>query len=314
MLSRVAERLYWLARYLERAENTARLANVYSALMLDLPPGVGVHWRQLVEITGGDEQFHKRHRTSGERNALKFILLDTTYGGSLLSSLSMARENVRTSRDQIPSEAFESVNELLLFARRKLNPKIFRKNLYESLSQVVMHCQQITGLLAGSMSHGFGYQFVRLGRNLERADMTTRLLDVGSATLIAESDERTRLENRLWINILRSLSAHQMYRLNVRRRVKRENVVDFLLRDLHFPRAVAHTLAEVQACLEQLPKNDMPLRSITRVRRHVAETESHKLVGEALHRFIDELQLDLAETHGMISKTWFLPVADDEKI
>lgn len=314
MLSRVAERLYWLARYLERAENTARLANVYSALMLDLPSGVGVHWRQLLDITGGDEQFQKRYRTSGERNVMKFILLDTNYSGSLLSTLSMARENVRTSRDQIPSEAFESVNELVLFARRKLNPKVFRKNLHESLSQVVMHCQQITGLLAGTMSHGAGYQFVRLGRNLERTDMTTRLLDVGSATLIAESDERTRLENRLWINILRSLSAHQMYRLNVRRRVKRENVVDFLLRDIDFPRAVAHGLAEVQACLEQLPKNDLPLRSIIRLRRHVGETESHKLVGEALHKFIDELQFDLAETHDMISQTWFLHGAEDEKI
>jgi uncharacterized alpha-E superfamily protein len=290
MLSRVAERLYWTARYLERAENTARLVKVYSYMMLDLPNGVGLNWRQLVDISGAHEEFDKNYRSSGERNVIKFMLSDTETQGSLITSLAMARENIRTTRDLVPSEGWEHVNELYLFARKKLAGKSLPKNRYEFLSEIVMRCQQITGLLAGTMSHGPAYQFVRVGRNLERADMTTRMIDVGSATLIAPGVELERLENRLWTYVLRSLSAHQMYRQNVRRRVQPDRVLAFLLQDTDFPRAVAHTLGEIAACLDKnLPHAEEPLRAVLRLQRLVAEADVEKLRTEGLHDFIDQL-------------------------
>jgi len=174
MLSRVAERLYWTARYLERAENTGRLVRVFSSMMLDLPNGVGLNWRQLVDVSGAHEYFDRNYRSSGERNVIKFMLSDTDTQGSVISSLAMARENIRTTRDLVPSEGWEHVNELYLFARKKLTGKTLLKDRHEFLSEIIMRCQQITGLLAGTMSHGPAYQFVRVGRNLERADMTTR--------------------------------------------------------------------------------------------------------------------------------------------
>lgn len=306
MLSRVAERLYWTARYLERAENTARLVKVYSYMMLDLPHGVGLNWRQLVDVSGAHADFDRNYRTSGERNVIKFMLSDTDTPGSVISSLAMARENIRTTRDLVPSEGWEHVNELYLFAKKKLAGKSLPKDRYEFLSEIVMRCQQITGLLAGTMSHGPAYQFVRVGRNLERADMTTRMIDVGSATLIAPGVELERLENRLWTYVLRSLSAHQMYRQYVRRRVQPDRVLAFLLQDTVFPRAVAHTLGEIASCFEKyLPHNDEPLRAVLRLQRLVADADVEKLRTEGLHEFIDQMQLEFGDLHQLITATWF---------
>ena len=310
MLSRVAERLYWMARYLERAENTARLARVYSYLMLDLPNGVGLSWQQLIEITGNQELYRKRHRTSGERNVMRFILSEPDNPGSLITALSMARENVRTTRDLVPSEGWEHVNELYLFARKKLAKKTLPKGLYEFLSEIIMRCQQITGLLAGTMSHGDAYQFVRIGRNLERFDMTSRIIDVGSATLLAKGAELERLEGRLWTYLLRALSAHQMYRQYVRRHIRPEIVLGFLLQDVWFPRAMAHTLVEIQSCLAMLPNHEEAMQSCSELAGQVLEAEVDKLYPQGLHGFLDKLQLELGGLHEQIVHTWFAPAMD----
>jgi uncharacterized alpha-E superfamily protein len=310
MLSRVAERLYWMARYLERAENTARLARVYSYLMLDLPNGVGLSWQQLIDITGNQELYRKRHRTSGERNVMRFILSDPENPGSLITAVTMARENVRTTRDLVPSEGWEHVNELYLFAKKKLARKTLPKGLYEFLSEIIMRCQQITGLLAGTMSHGDAYQFVRIGRNLERFDMTSRIIDVGSATLLAKGAELARLEGRLWTYLLRALSAHQMYRQYVRRQIRPEIVLGFLLHDMHFPRAMAHTLCEIESCITLLPHHEETLQSISELSQQVLASDVGKLYPQGLHAFLDRLQLDLGGLHQQIVHTWFAPATD----
>jgi uncharacterized alpha-E superfamily protein len=310
MLSRVAERLYWMARYLERAENTARLARVYSYLMLDLPNGVGLSWQQLIDITGNQELYRKRHRTAGERNVMRFILSEPENPGSLITALSTARENVRTTRDLVPSEGWEHVNELYLFAKKKLAKNTLPKSLYEFLTEIIMRCQQISGLLAGTMSHGDAYQFVRIGSNLERFDMTSRIIDVGSATLLARGAELERLEGRLWTYLLRALSAHQMYRQYVRRQIRPEIVLGFLLHDVRFPRAMAHTLVEIQSCLTLLPNHEETLKSISELSQQVLASDVGKIYPQGLHAFLDQLQLELGGLHDEIVKTWFAPVAD----
>ncbi|OYV23217.1 MAG: hypothetical protein CG442_417 [Methylococcaceae bacterium NSO1] len=118
MLSRSAERLYWLARYLERTENIARLVNVHMNLLLDLPKGVEMGWRQLILINASKEEFYEKNNVANERNITRFLLADAGYPGSLFSSLSAARENIRTSRELLPDEAWEQVNEMYLFAKK----------------------------------------------------------------------------------------------------------------------------------------------------------------------------------------------------
>lgn len=312
MLSRVAERMYWFGRYLERAENSARLVNVNASLLLDLPSVVNKHiWSGLINITGNTDSFYKTHNKAEEKSVTHFFLADESNMGSLICSVKMLRENIRTTREIMPSEAWEQINEFYLFTKNNLQRALTRSNRHEFLDDIINFCHQITGLLSGNMSHGEAYNFTRMGRNLERADMTTRILDVGCMNLMTQKEDIPgAYDNILWMNILRSLSAYQMYRQHVLDKVNGEDVIDFLIKDEQFPRAIAHCLAEVNHCVSRLPKNDLSLRSIARVQRFIHEMDSAKLFESDLHEFIDQIQIDLSEIHDHVSQTWFDYVAN----
>ena len=305
MLSRVAERVYWTARYLERAENTARLVGVYTNLLLDLPKGYTVGWHTLIGITGSEEPFRHSHAQADERSVVRFLLTDTANPSSVLSALASARENARTTRDLFPAEAWEAVNELHLYAREHAAGGVNRSQQHDYLTQITVGCQRLAGLFAGAMSHDAAYDFLRLGRNLERADMTTRILDVGVATLQEHDGADSALLSTLWINVLRSLSAYQMYRRHVRAPVNGRDVAAFLLRDAEFPRAVRYCVDELAAALGRLPRGEAPLAAAARIGRLLAETDPKLIDRAALHRFIDDLQLELGHQHGAIAATWF---------
>ena len=307
MLSRVAERMYWAARYLERAENTARLVRVYDAALLDLPEQAGVGWPILVDICGARDAFGARYPKGGDRETLRFLISDPDNPSSIVASLSQARENFRTTRDLCPTEAWRSVNELYLFGRKNLPKMASPRRRHEVLSGVVQHAQQLTGLLAGTMSHGDAYNFMRLGRNLERADMTTRIIDTAAATLLRSGVSEARLDNTLWMAVLKSLSGYQMYRQYVRRRIRDEDVIRFLLGDTLFPRAVTHCLLELEAAMQGLPNHEAPLRAVLRLQRRVDAQQPEAIEEAGLRRLMDELQIELAEVHGQVSAVWFLP-------
>jgi uncharacterized alpha-E superfamily protein len=307
MLSRVAERMYWGARYLERAENTARLVRVYDAALLDLPQDAGVGWPLLVDICGAREIYAARYPKGGERATLRFLISDPDSPSSIANALGLARENFRTTRDLCPLEAWRSVNELYLYAREAL-PKIASpRRRHDVLSGVVRQLQQLTGLLSGTMSHGDAYNFIRVGRNLERADMTTRIIDTAAATLLRAGASEAPLENTLWMAVLKSLSGYQMYRQYVRRRVRAEDVVQFLLNDALFPRAVRHCLLELEAGMLRLPNHEAPLRSVLRLQRIVDAQQPASLEEESLRKLMDDLQLEFADVNEQLSETWFLP-------
>ena len=126
MLSRVARRIYWMARYIERAENTARLVNTYDFLLLDLPRGTRIGWEILPVITGSYALFSEQYQRHDERNTVKFLLADRPNPGSLLNSIAAARENARTSREVLPGHAWEQINELHLYANAHINDALPR--------------------------------------------------------------------------------------------------------------------------------------------------------------------------------------------
>ncbi|MBP18346.1 MAG: alpha-E domain-containing protein [Pseudomonadales bacterium] len=304
MLSRVAEKMYWFGRYIERVENTARLMIVNTNLVLDLPRVKHI-WDSLIEITGARQRFNQRFIRVDERNVIKFLLDDEQI--SIRSSIQMARENARTTREIIPTEAWVIVNELNLFINKNKDKGVRRDGRHKFLADIIAICNELTGSLAGSMSVDIAYNFIKTGRNLERADMTTRIVDAGCLNLINPTQvETNEYENILWMNVLRSLTGYQMYRQHVQDRVNGEDVVDFLLKNRKFPRGVAHCLFEVGNCCRQLPRNDNPLRSITHAQRNIDNNDIIKLLNEShLHEFIDEVQLDLADIHSELSGTWF---------
>ena len=305
MLSRVAEHLYWMARYLERAESSARLVNVNGSLILDLPKDVRPGWSSLIAITGADEIFYKLYPSAAEGHVVKFILADEENPGSILSSLRSARENARTVRDIIPREAWEQINKLYLKARESLAIDLSPKWRYEFLRETILSVQQISGILDGAMSHDAGYEFMEIGRNLERADMTTRIIDVRSLNLSQEAETLKPFENILWMSVLRSLTAYQMYRRHMQAAVKREAVLQFLLQDGEFPRSFRFCLDEVQSCLSRLPRSGPVLDALSPLTAQIEAAKPESLGQGELMQFIDELQISLGGIHGAIGATYF---------
>ncbi len=306
MLSRVAENLYWMARYIERAENLARLIGVNGHLQLDLPATARTGWAPLIAITGNNVAFRKLYRSPSERNVVAFLVFDERNAGSILSSLRSARENARTMRDIMPREAWEQISGLHAHAVRHCRKGDLKPDRDRYLRSIVLDTQTVTGLLAGTMSHDMGYDFLRMGRNLERADMTSRIVDVRSADLLPDHGGGLRpFETIQWMSVLKSLSGYQMYRQHVDQSVRRVPVLDFLLKDRDFPRAIFHTLGEVENCLARLPRNRDARAVIARLRKAVSEADMEKLEQQALNRFIDELQIMMIELHDCIARTYF---------
>ena len=308
MLSRVAENIYWLGRYVERAENTARVVSVNANLLLDLPKGIAPGWRPLVDITGANAQFEEHYKDYGERNVVRFLLGDERNSGSIIAALGAARENCRTIRDIVPREAWELLNELYLYARDQLGKGTTKGGRHTYLKYIILGNQSINGLLSGTMPHDQGYEFLHLGRFLERADMTTRIIDVRSANLLPdETTELRPFETIQWVSVLKSMTGYQAYRRTEQVRVQRGPVLRFLFQNAEFPRSVNHCVDAARASLQKLPRNEAALRVAGRLKRNLEGAEPRQLEQDQLHAFVDDLQLAIGDLHDAIASTWFPP-------
>jgi uncharacterized alpha-E superfamily protein len=318
MLSRVANSVYWIARYLERAENTARVINVNTNLVLDTPKGMSPGWEPLVMITGGEKRFAEQYPEFNERNVIRFLLTDAGNGVSVLNALTQARENARTVRDVLPREVWEELNNLYLYARDNIQQGQSKRGRYEYIKTVIRGVQQLTGMLSGTMSNNMPYDFMVLGRNLERADMTLRIIDVRSASLLSHETELRPFDNIQWMSVLKSLSGYQMYRQHMGVRVNRQMVLQFLLQDRHFPRAIHHCVLRAESALRDLPRHQPVLPSIEKMKKVIAKVDVSKLDSTELHDFIDVQEGILAEVGKAISAVYFtpesLPLADQEAV
>jgi uncharacterized alpha-E superfamily protein len=293
-----------MARYIERAENTARLVNTYHFMLLDLPRGTRVGWDILPVITGGYEQFSERYQRHDERNTVKFLLADSNNPASLMNSIAIARENCRTSREVLPGHAWEQLNELKLYADARVNDALPRRDRFNILTAIIHRCQQLTGLLAGTMTHDHAYDFIRIGRNLERADMSSRVVDMGALSLQGPEDT-SGLDVHVWTSMLKAMNAYQMYRKDVQIGVHCADVVGFLLQNDYYPRSVAHCLDQVEECLGDLPLHKETLTPIREARRRLSRIKPHKLNANTLHAEIDRLQVGFSGIHKKIRETWF---------
>lgn len=306
MLSRVASNIFWMARYLERAENTARLINVNSHLLMDLPTTVKLGWEPIIDILSVREDFYQQYEQADEHSVIKYMVTDKQNPSSIINCLTQARENARTIREVIPAESWEQINSLYLSAMQNRASIIGRRHRYEALNNVIRANQTLTGILSGTMTQDEGYAFLSLGRNLERGDMTTRIIDVRSATLLPEFDhEQSAFENIQWMGVLKSMSAYQMYRQKMRLRINRPDVLKFLLLESRFPRSLSHALEQVKTLLEQLPRHDSAVESVGTLQSKLLGASPQSLKQESLHEFIDEMQLGLINISEEISESYF---------
>lgn len=206
MLSRVAENLYWLARYLERAESSARLISATTQVLLDLPRNASFGWDVLIRVAGLEQRFRQSVAGTDEASIMRFLIADEKNPGSILSSVRYARENSRTLREVLPRLAWERINALYLFVNGSSSKSVGRGERIHMLDELIERRQSIVGLLTDCMSHDVTHHFMVLGRHVERADMTTRIVDINAAVLVPRQqvpeDPSIAL---LWIGVLKSL-------------------------------------------------------------------------------------------------------------
>ncbi len=309
MLSSVAERLYWMSRYLERAEDTARLVSAYNHLIMDIPRGAEPGWDILIRILDAQPIFEERFRTASEQNVLKLLIADAEAPCSIPHAVRAARENVRTTRDVLPEEAWELVNELYLFTRDDAENSAGRRNRHAFLAEVISRCQMINGLLLSTLSRDHAYRFIKLGHMLERADMATRVIDVGAGDILDREGAYEAIDPLLWGALLQALSAMGAYRREVGPIVEKNAAVNFVFLQEAFPRSVRFCIRGIRYELGPLKNNKAALRVVERIRRRMRGFEAEKMTRPELHAFIDDFQLQVNALHQAFHDTWFQPEA-----
>lgn len=308
MLSRVADNIYWFGRYIQRAENTARLVSVNAQLLLDLPKKMQFGWQPLIDIVGAQQDFYRVYDTQTEANVVRFLLLDMEYGGSVLTSLHRAREILRATRDTLPRDLWEKLNDLYLMVQGSGDRALSRRYRADFLARVVDQCLTLWGMIYCNMTRDVAFQILRVGSNIEQADMTTRIIDVRSTSLIQSlhSEELRPFDNIQWMSVLRSLAGLQAYRRDVRLRVTGPHVLRYLLQNRDFPRSVMNSLLRIERLLPKLSTPQRPLeRSLQRVQALTRDADIDALVISGLGDFMDEIQIGIGRVHQEIEAGYF---------
>ncbi len=306
MLSRVAERVYWMARYIERAEDTARLVAAYNHLVMDIPRGTQPGWEILVRILDADSVFDEWFNVRNEQNVLRLLVGEVDAECSIPYAIRAARENVRTTRDVLPDEVWELVNEFYLYSSEASEKSVARRSRQAYLEEVIQRAQVINGVLRSTLCRDHSYRFIKMGQLLERADMTSRIVDVGASDFLEREGVAQGIEHLLWGTLLKSLSALGAYRRMIEPQVEKNAAVDFVFMEPTFPRSVRFCIREIREELGELSNARDAQRTIERIRRKLRGFEAINFDQPQLHAFIDELQLLINSLHGAIAETWFL--------
>ncbi len=313
MLSRVADSIYWMSRYIERAENISRYINVNLSLMLDQQLEDQNQWDALIQITGDHEMFAKRHGEATMESALDFLTFDREYPNSIFSCVRAARENARTVREAISSEMWEYLNRLYLKVVDKSNAKatFMIEESNQFFTEIRLAGNLFDGITDNTMTHNEGWHFCRLGRLLERADKTSRMLDVKYFMLLPSlADIGTPYDELQWSALLRSASAYEMYRKR-HGRITPEKVIEFLILDHEFPRAMLYCMSRSEESLHDITGmppgtySNIAEQRIGSLRSELAFTSAKDIVRRGLHEFIDEFQDSLNHVDEAIYKTFF---------
>jgi uncharacterized alpha-E superfamily protein len=308
LLSRVADNLYWGARYLERAEDTARLVRSYTEMVIDLPTTALSSWDPLLAVSGSGAAFGGRvgqhDETRGEGSIVRFLVADKHNPGSVSSSVASARENLRTTREVLPREAWQTMNDLFLFTRANVAGGVDRRGRARFLSRVISECQQLDGVMTTVMNRDEAYELWRLGQSIERADMTTRVVGVRAAALLSTSGphgEPDVHDDVQWMGLLRSVSALQMYQRVTRGPIDGTGAVRFLLLDRTFPRSVASCAIRIREALTRLPRANDTLGSVDALDALLASLPTRADDGASLDASMEDVQSALIDVSSSVT-------------
>lgn len=257
MLSRVANSLYWMSRYIERSENVARLLDVNLQLMLDFSDfndqQIKDHWLPILRSAGDETTFFKLYDHANSSSVTEFLTFREENPNSIISCLFTARENARQVRDQISLEMFEAINECYLFLKSKNAHEIWNFGAHDFFEQIKKYSHLFHGLTDSTFLRTEGYEFINLGQFLERADKTTRIIDLKYHILLPSvTDVGGALDAAQWQAVLRSASALEAYRRFHVEDIIPSKVAEFLIFSTTFPRSVRYCLQKLDNELHRL--------------------------------------------------------------
>ncbi|HVU24772.1 MAG TPA: alpha-E domain-containing protein [Opitutus sp.] len=324
MLSRVAHCLYWMSRYIERADNLARLLDVNLQLLLDFQDVTTTareeHWDSILLSSGDEKLFEEHYDCADNRNVTEFFAFDKRNPNSILSCVYGARENARMIRDQISLEMWEVINELYLYLRDRTTEEIWATGPGEFFNNIKRSAHLFHGLADSTYSRSEGWEFIQFGRYLERADKTTRILDVKYHILLpSATDVGGAIDTAQWQAVLRSASALEAYRRFYVREILPWKVAEFLIFSDSFPRSLYFCVNEIDTYLRRIldetgqrPRSEAARRS----RRLVADLQSltitEVLQDQGLHEFLIETQNALDRIgEEVVQTTMFYPAESE---
>ena len=313
MLSRVAESIFWMSRQIERAENLSRFLEVTWNLTLDQPEYLVDPWEPLVLVTADTEWFKERYQVANSRTVTQFLAFDPEYHNSMLSCLRLARENARSVRESLSSEAFEQLNEFYHFMDDAANQAI--DPTPEFFDSIRRRALLWTGTLDSTMSHDTSWHFANVGRMIERADKTSRILDVKYFNLLPRVDDvGTAIDDLQWSALLLAVSGFEAYRRKYRL-IQLENVIEFFLFDEDFPRSIRYCIASTDWSLGQIqqasratsPEGHAGLarKQIAALRHRMSLTCVKEVLAGGMHQFVDTVQTELNQIGHSLNQDYF---------
>jgi uncharacterized alpha-E superfamily protein len=315
MLSRVADSLYWMSRYIERAENNARLADVNLQLLLDLAnqpqADTQQQWNPIISSLEENELFGSLYDTLDGKAAIDFVSLEKKNPNSIYLCLSLARENARTTREQISSEMWEQINRLFLFVESESGKKLLRSSAPEFFKRIITSSHLFQGVTDATMTHGEAWDFIRIGRLLERADCTSRILDVKYHILLPSGEKvGGNIDTIQWMAVLKSCSALEAYRKIYVGQVAPWKVAEFITTHSAFPRSIRFSVDCFDAALHHISGSSESKyaneaeRLSGRLRSDLDYVTIADIFNFGLHEYLEQIQERLVEINDALHSTY----------
>lgn len=308
MLSRVAENLYWMSRYIERAENIARIIDVNYNLMLDSNEfNSNQQWQPLVVTLGDDEEFEKHYKQYNEKNVISFLTFDERNSNSILSCISNARFNAKTARESISPEMFHEINDIYHKVHSLLKTTPNTKTLKNLYDEVIKFSHLFIGLTERTLLQDEGWNFIRLGRLLERADKITRILDVKYFILLPSVGYvNTPYDDIQWAALLKSASAFEPYRKK-HHTIEYDKILEFLISEENYPRSVTYCLKRLFDTISRIDETGGSLSylKIKELNKEIANISVKEIKHYGLHEYLDLVQQKFNDVGNSIYKDFF---------
>ena len=312
MLSRVAENIYWMNRYLERAENYARFMDVNFNLSLELHPDVSAQWKPLVAASGDLALYQRLHPKVEKESVLHFLGFAEENPNSIYNSILKARENARSIRSEITKEVWEEINRLYYFVREARERERWRDNdPRDYFVAIKTGCQLVWGLYEGTISQSDGWHFSRLGRLLERADKTSRILDIKYLMLLPKKvSVGSTFDLVQWSALLKSVSAYDMYKKRYGKLTSMQ-IIEFLIFNKRFPRSIFSCLLGVDASLNAISRGgdddylNAAQKQLGQLKSYLEYSDVDDIIAGGMHEYLDGLQSDLNRLSTALFETYF---------